>query len=123
VKSRPVQMPSVTIEEKGPSTRTIMTIAVASATVVLSIAVGVAVWRIASGIQWAVIILAAGYAGEMLFIGWGICRHYCALGQAARIEAEGKREALITEAKAELANARRRPQLSSTIRDQGGQHG
>jgi hypothetical protein len=88
--------PSISIQDTGPSGRELALLATAGSTITLTIAVSIAVLRVAQGVMWAIIILSAGAACQMVLSGIGIYHLYRSRG-----------EALVIEAKATLIDARR----------------
>ncbi len=97
----------VTVEERGLSLRGLTILALGSSTVVLSVAAAVAVWKIATGIQWAIIILAVGYAVQMALLGMGMYHRHRKTGEAMLEEARGRARAQVEDAHARLIEARR----------------
>jgi hypothetical protein len=91
--------PAIQIED-GLSARELTLLITAGSTLVVSIAVAVAIYQISAGIMWALIILAVGSAGQMLFVGAGVYQRHRLTGQALVIEAEGRAEAAVTHARA-----------------------
>jgi len=85
-----VQPPGVVIEDDGLNSRELVVIAVASSTLIVSVAVAIAVWKISTGIMWSLIILSVGSAGQMLFVGAGIYQRHRLMGKAAVLEAKGR---------------------------------
>lgn len=85
--------PGITVTDTGMNSRELITLAVASSTLIVSIGVAVAVWKIATGIQWALIILSAGSAVQMVLVGVGIMCRQALAGRAMLIDAKGRASA------------------------------
>lgn len=98
-KEKAAMPPAIQIED-GLSARELTLIVAASSTLIVSVAVAVAIWQISAGIMWALIILAVGSAGQMLFVGAGVYQRHRQMGEALVIEAEGRAEAAMTHARA-----------------------
>lgn len=96
----------ITIDD-SISSRELALLGTASGTLVVSVAVAVAVWKISTGVMWALIILSIGSAVEMVCIGIGIYHRHRLAGQAQLVEAEGRAKAGVIDAKSRLIAARR----------------
>jgi hypothetical protein len=103
----PVPQPGTVIVDEGMSKRELALLATASSTLVISVAISIAVWRISTGLMWALIIMSIGSAGQMLLVGAGIYQKHRLSGQALVIEAEGRAKASTIQAQAQLTAARR----------------
>lgn len=96
MRSLPKQTPSITIQDNALTSKELIYLTTAASTLMITISVSIALWKVAQGVMWAIIILAIGSAGQMVLTGLGIYHLYHARGQA-----------LIIEAKASLTAARR----------------
>lgn len=96
------QQPGITITDTSMSSRELITLAVASSTLIISIGVAVAVWKVAAGIQWGLIILSTGSAAQMILVGIGIMRRETLTGQARLAQAKGQAIATIRAARPAL---------------------
>jgi len=99
---------NVVIEDDGLNSREMVVLAVAASTLVVSIAVAIAIWRIATGIMWAMIVLSVGSASQMVLIGAGIYQRHRLTGRALLTDAQGRADAARLEARARIAAERRR---------------
>jgi len=81
-------------------------LALSSGTLVLCIALAVAIWKVATGIQWALVILASGSAVQMACVGAGIYRRHTLAGLAQLEDARGRARASEIVAQARLRAAR-----------------
>ena len=86
-----VRPSGVVIQDDGPSGRELLYLATVGSTLVISVSLAVAIWRVATGIMWAVVIMSVGVAIQTVFIGAGIYCRYVAAGQAEIIRAQGER--------------------------------
>jgi len=112
----PAPLPGVTIEDDGLSVRGFAMLALSAGTLILSIAIAVAIWRISAGIKWALILLASGSAAEMAFVGLGIYRRHELAGRAQLVEAQGRADEARARGQAQVLAAR----LSHALPERGG---
>jgi len=89
--------------DEGLNGRELSLLVTAGSTVILTIAVSIAVWRISTGIMWALIVLSVGSATQTILVGVGLFLRLRAEGQARVIEARGQAAAAALQARAALA--------------------
>lgn len=89
--------------DEGLNGRELSLLVTAGSTLVITIAVSIAVWRISTGIMWALIILSVGSAGQTVLVGLGLFLRLRDQGRALVIEARGQATAAALQARAALA--------------------
>lgn len=92
----------ITIQDDGLGKRELALLITASSTLIVSVAIAVAIWRLSIGLMWGMIILSVGCAGQMLLVGAGIYIRHRLTGEALVIEARGKAQAMIYQARERL---------------------
>ena len=102
----PAPSPSVTVEDDGLSIRGFAMLALSAGSLLVCIAVAVAIWQVSTGIKWALLILATGSSVQMILVGLGIYRRHELAGRAGLIEAQGRADANRVSAQAEMLVAR-----------------
>lgn len=104
---RGAPQPGTIIVDEGMSKRELALLATASSTLVISVAIAIAVWRISTGLMWAFMILSVGSAIQAILIGAGIYAQKHLAGQAMVIDAQGRADAAKIQAHTALTSARR----------------
>ena len=98
---------AVTIEDDGLSVRGFAMLALSAGTLIVCVALAVAVWKVATGIQWALIIIAGGSAAQMALTGLGVYRRQELAGRAQLESAKGNADAERARGQAALLAARK----------------
>ena len=108
MKRQPNPAPSqaITVEDDGLSIRGFAMLALSAGSLLVCIAVAVAIWQVSTGIKWALLILATGSSVQMILVGLGIYRRHELAGRAGLIEAQGRADANRVSAQAEMLVAR-----------------
>jgi len=104
---------TVVVEDDTLTPRQFIMLILSAGALVVSVGVAIAVWKVATGIKWALVILAVGSAGQMLFMGAGVFWRQVLGGRAQLVQAQGMADAARIRAQNQVTIARitkRRPE-------------